>query len=142
MQQLREHLDRQAIASVTQRGLADSPSALNNHIYLAGQEGYQDNSIGYDLDAAAAELEALGWTINGDNQFREKDGRQLKIRDVFYDGASTRAVAQSRRPAGPDRGEPGAIPAAAGICSPSTTSPGNFDITQFSWVGDAFLRPA
>ena len=85
-------LDRQAIAQVTQRGLADTPAALNNHIYLAGQDGYQDNSIAFDPEAAKADLDALGWKMNG--QFREKDGRQLKIRNVFYDGQSTRAVAQ------------------------------------------------
>src|SRR3954453_14694289 len=34
----------QTIADVSQRGLADKPAALNNHIYVAGQKGYQDNS--------------------------------------------------------------------------------------------------
>ncbi|HEX9834437.1 MAG TPA: ABC transporter family substrate-binding protein, partial [Mycobacterium sp.] len=37
-------IDRNTIAAVTQRGLADKPVPLNNHIYVAGQEGYQDNS--------------------------------------------------------------------------------------------------
>ena len=67
---------------------------LNNHIYVAGQEGYQDNSavVAYDPEEAKRELDALGWQLNG--QFREKDGRQLVIRDVFYDAQSTRQVAQ------------------------------------------------
>ena len=30
--------------AITQHGLTDNPVPLNNHIYLAGQEGYQDNS--------------------------------------------------------------------------------------------------
>ena len=34
-------IDRQAIANVSQRGLVDNPTPLNNHIYVAGQEGYQ-----------------------------------------------------------------------------------------------------
>ncbi len=37
-------IDRQAIADVTQRGLVDKPVPLNNHIFVAGQKGYQDNS--------------------------------------------------------------------------------------------------
>ena len=47
-------IDRQAIANVTQRGLVDKPVPLNNHIYVAGQEGYQDNSevVAYDPEKA------------------------------------------------------------------------------------------
>ncbi|MBV8928075.1 MAG: ABC transporter family substrate-binding protein, partial [Mycobacteriaceae bacterium] len=36
-------IDRQTIANVTQRGLADNPTPLNNHVYVAGQQGYQNN---------------------------------------------------------------------------------------------------
>ncbi len=87
-------IDRQAIADVTQRGLVDKPVPLNNHIFVAGQKGYQDNSgvVAYDPEKAKAELDALGWRLNG--QFREKDGRQLVIRDVLYDAQSTRQFAQ------------------------------------------------
>ena len=87
-------IDRQAIANVTQRGLADNPVPLNNHIFVAGQEGYQDNSaaVAYDPEKAKQELDALGWQLNG--QFREKDGRQLVIRDVLFDAQSTRQFAQ------------------------------------------------
>ena len=41
---------------------------------------------------AARELDALGWKLNG--QFREKDGRQLVIRHLFYDAQGGRAFAQ------------------------------------------------
>ena len=87
-------IDRQAIANVTQRGLVDNPAPLNNHIYVAGQDGYQDNSqvVAYDPEKAKQELDALGWKMNG--QFREKDGKQLVIRDVLYDSQSTRQVGQ------------------------------------------------
>ena len=65
---------------MTQRGLVDKPVPLNNHIFVAGQEGYRDNSavVAYDPEKAKQELDALGWRLNG--QFREKDGRQLVIR--------------------------------------------------------------
>ena len=130
-------LDRQAIAQVTQRGLADNPAALNNHIYLAGQEGYQDNSIAFDPEAAKADLDALGWKMNG--QFREKDGRQLKIRNVFYDGQSTRAVAQIAQNQLAQIGvNLELVPAAGGDLFPKYVTIGNFDIAQFAWGGDAF----
>lgn len=130
-------IDRQAIAAVTQRGLTDTPTALNNHIYLAGQEGYQDNSIGFDVEAAKSELDELGWTTNG--QFREKDGKQLKLRIVFYDGQSTRAVAQIAQNQLSQIGvNLELIPAAGGSLFPDYVTPGNFDIALFTWGGDAF----
>lgn len=68
-------IDRKSIAEVAQHGLVADPVPLNNHIFLAGQEGYQDNSPPFDPDAAARELDALGWKLNG--AFREKDGQRL-----------------------------------------------------------------
>ena len=132
-------IDRQTIANVTQRGLADKPVPLNNHVYVAGQQGYQDNSgvVAFDPEAAKKELDALGWKMNG--QFREKDGRQLVIRDVFYDAASTRQVAQIAQSNLAQIGVKLDLQAkgANGFFSQYVTV-GNFDIAQFSWVGDAF----
>ncbi|MBX7433607.1 ABC transporter family substrate-binding protein [Mycobacterium sp. Y57] len=130
-------IDRQAIASITQRGLVDNPVPLNNHIYLAGQEGYQDNSIGYDPEAAARELDELGWKLNG--QFREKDGRKLTVRDVFYDAQSTRSIAQITQNNLAQIGvnlELNAV--GGGQLFTDYVTPGNFDIAQFAWGGDAF----
>lgn len=130
-------IDRQAIASVTQRGLVDNPVPLNNHIYLAGQEGYQDNSIGFDPEAAKRDLDALGWRLNG--QFREKDGRRLTIRDVFYDAQSTRQIAQIAQNNLAQIGVELQLNAVGGgQLFTDFVTPGNFDIAQFSWVGDAF----
>ncbi|WP_395310545.1 ABC transporter family substrate-binding protein [Mycobacterium sp. AMU20-3851] len=130
-------LDRQTIASVSQRGLTDNPTALNNHIFLAGQEGYQNNGIDFDPDAAARELDALGWTLNG--QFRAKDGRQLKLRQVFYDGASTRTVAQIAQNQLAQIGvNLELVPAPGGALFPDYITVGNFDIAQFAFGGDAF----
>ena len=54
-------IDRNTIAAVTQRGLSDNPVPLNNHIFVAGQEGYQDNSgvVAFDPEKAKQELD--GW---------------------------------------------------------------------------------
>ena len=83
-------IDRQTIATVTQHGLSSHPAALNNHIYVEGQQGYEDNSavVAYDPAKAKRDLDALGWKLNG--QFREQDGRQLVIRDLFYDAQTSR----------------------------------------------------
>ncbi|MDP9165082.1 MAG: ABC transporter family substrate-binding protein [Actinomycetota bacterium] len=132
-------IDRQTIANVAQRGLADKPSPLNNHIYVAGQEGYQDNSgvVAFDPEAAKKELDALGWRMNG--QFREKDGKQLVIRDAFYDAASTRQVAQIAQNSLAQVGVNLDLQAKGGNGFFSNyVTVGNFDIAQFSWVADAF----
>jgi peptide/nickel transport system substrate-binding protein len=131
--------DRQAIADVTQRGLVDKPVPLNNHISVAGQKGYQDNSevVAYNQDKARQELDALGWKLNG--QFREKDGKQLVIRDVLYDAQTTRQVALITQNNLAQIGVNLQIDAKPGNgFFTNHIIPGDFDIAQFSWVGDAF----
>lgn len=132
-------IDRQAIADVAQHGLVPHPVPLNNHIFVAGQEGYQDNSepVAYDPEQAERELDALGWRRNG--QFREKDGRQLVIRDVLYDAESTKMVGQVAQNSLAQIGVKLEldVKGGAGFFS-NYIIPGDFDIAQFSWVGDAF----
>jgi peptide/nickel transport system substrate-binding protein len=132
-------IDRNTIASVTMRGLSDNPVPLNNHIYVAGQEGYQDNSavVAFDQEKARAELDALGWRLNG--EFREKDGRQLVIRNVLFDSLATRQYGQIAQN---NLAQIGVkldldIRPAAGFFTDYVTV-GNFDIAQFAWSGDAF----
>ena len=132
-------IDRQAIANVSQRGLVDNPVPLNNHIYVAGQEGYQDNSavVAFDPEKAKQELDALGWRMNG--QFREKDGRQLVIRDVFYDALTTRQIAQVAQNSLAQIGvKLDLVAAPGGSLFTDYITVGNFDIGQFSWLADAF----
>jgi peptide/nickel transport system substrate-binding protein len=132
-------IDRQAIADVTQRGLVDNPVPLNNHIFVAGQKGYQDNSavVAYDPEKAKSELDALGWKLNG--QFREKDGNQLTIRDVLYDSKSTRQIAQLAQNSLAQIGVNLALEAKPGDrFFTDYITVGNFDIAQFAWQGDAF----
>ncbi len=138
-QAIAKGIDRQAIVAVTQRGLVDNPTPLGNHVFVAGQEGYQDNSaaVAYDPDKAKAELDALGWKLNG--QFREKDGKPLVIRDVIYDAQSARQVAQVAQNTLAQIGvklELDVKPANGFFTN--YVNVGDFDITQFSWVGDAF----
>ncbi|MCV7223599.1 ABC transporter family substrate-binding protein [Mycolicibacterium elephantis] len=132
-------IDRNTIAAVTMRGLADNPVPLNNHIFVAGQKGYQDNSgvVAFNPDQARQELDGLGWRLNG--QFREKDGRQLVIRDVLFDSLSTRQygqIAQNNLAQIGVKLELDVRPAAGFFTDFITV--GNFDIAQFAWSGDAF----
>ena len=132
-------IDRQAIANVTQRGLVDKPVPLNNHIFVAGQEGYQDNSgaVAFDPEKAKQELDTLGWRLNG--QFREKDGRQLVIRDVLFDADTTKQVAQIAQNSLAQIGVKLELDTKGGTgFFTNYIIPGDFDVAQFSWVGDAF----
>ncbi|MGV9974283.1 ABC transporter family substrate-binding protein [Nocardia beijingensis] len=132
-------IDRQGIATATQNGLVENPRPLNNHIFLQGQDGYQDNSapVAYDPDQAARELDALGWKLNGD--VREKDGRKLEIRDVMYNDPLWIQIAQIIQQNLARIGvrliidtKPG-----AGYFT-NVIIPGDFDAAQFVFTGDAF----
>jgi peptide/nickel transport system substrate-binding protein len=132
-------IDRGTIAKVVQYGLTSDPVALGNHIYVAGQEGYQDNSsvVPYDPAEAGRELDALGWRLNG--QFREKNGRPLVIRDLFYDAQGSRQFAQIAQHSLAQIGVKLDLVARAGSgFFTNYINVGAFDIAQFGWLGDAF----
>ncbi|WP_433758070.1 ABC transporter family substrate-binding protein [Nocardia sp. CA-135398] len=130
-------IDRQAIVTAIQNGLVENPKPLNNHIFLQGQAGYQDNSLGFDPTAAARELDEAGWRRNGD--MREKDGRKLVIRDVMYNDPTWVQVAQiiQRNLAEIGVGLTIDTRPGAGYFT-DVIQPGDFDAAQFIWVGDAF----
>ncbi len=132
-------IDRQTIAKVVQYGLTSNPVALGNHIYVAGQQGYQDNSsvVPYDPAAASRELDALGWRRGG--QFRERDGRQLVIRDLFYDAQGSKVFAQIAQHSLAQIGVKLELVARSGSgFFTNYVNVGAFDIAQFGWLGDAF----
>jgi peptide/nickel transport system substrate-binding protein len=132
-------IDRQTIAKVVQYGLTSNPVALNNHIYVAGQEGYQDNSsiVPYDPAEASRELDALGWKLNG--QFRERDGHQLVIRHLFYDAQGSRVFAEIAQHSLAQIGVKLELVARSGSgFFTNYINVGAFDIAQFGWLGDAF----
>lgn len=134
-------IDRRTIVKVLQHGLVDQPVPLNNHIYVAGQEGYQDNSGGtpFDPQAARRELDALGWKLPAGRSVRERDGRQLSIRLVFYDAPSSRQIGQIAQKTLTDIGVRLDLVVSSGADLFSQyIIPGNFDIAAFAWQGDAF----
>ncbi|MBF6223799.1 ABC transporter family substrate-binding protein [Nocardia abscessus] len=132
-------IDRQGIATATQNGLVENPKPLNNHIFLQGQDGYQDNSapVAYDPDQAARELDALGWKLNGD--VREKDGRKLEIRDVMYNDPLWIQIAQIIQQNLARIGVKLTIDTKPGAgYFTDVIIPGDFDAAQFIFSGDAF----
>jgi len=134
-----EGIDRQSIATVTQHGLSSHPAALNNHVYVEGQQGYEDNSgvVAYNPDKAKHDLDALGWKLNG--QFRERDGHQLVIRDLFYDAQTSRQFGLIAQHSLAQIGVKLELTAKAGSgFFTNYINVGAFDLAQFGWMGDAF----
>lgn len=132
-------IDRQAIATATQNGVVTDPKPLNNHLFLVGQKGYQDNaeSVSYDPAAAARMLDELGWKLNGD--VREKDGRKLEIRDVMYQADTWTQIAQIAQQNLAEIGVKLIIETYPGNGLFTTViDPGNFDIAQFVWSKSIF----
>lgn len=132
-------IDRQAIVDVVQHGLTGRPVPLDNHVFVVGQVGYQDNSApgAFDPEQARRDLDALGWKLNG--AVREKDGRQLVIRDVFYDSPTARQIALIAQQNLAQIGVKLVLDVKPGTGFFSQyVSPGDFDIVQFGWVGNAF----
>jgi glutathione transport system substrate-binding protein len=132
-------IDRQAIVNVVQHGLTDHPAPLNNHIYVVGQKGYQNNSapVAYNPDEARRDLDALGWKLNG--SVRQKDGKQLVVRDVLYDSPAARQIALVAQQNLAQIGVKLVLDVKAGTgFFNQYVSVGDFDMVQFGWVGDAF----
>ncbi|ORA15735.1 hypothetical protein BST12_21540 [Mycobacterium angelicum] len=132
-------IDRRTIAKVALYGLASDPKPLSNHIFVAGQEGYQDNGnvLPYDPEQAERDLDALGWKLNG--RFREKDGHQLVVRLLFYDSQGSKQFAQIAQHSLADVGVKLELQSRSGSGFFSNyVNVGAFDIALFGWSGDAF----
>lgn len=132
-------IDRQAIVDVVEHGLTTHPVPLNNHVYVAGQVGYQNNSApgNYDPDKARKDLDAMGWKLHG--AVREKDGKQLVVRDVLFDAASNRQIAMVAQNSLAQIGVKLVLDLKAGNGFFSQyIGVGDFDIAQFGWEGNAF----
>lgn len=76
-------LDRASIAASDLAGIDWDAAPLNNHIFLASQEGYVDTAeltgLSYDSAKAKALLEEAGW-VPGADGIREKAGEKLIVR--------------------------------------------------------------
>ncbi len=130
-------INRQVITQSQIGPIIPNATPLGNHIYVQGQTGYEDHSqvIAYNPDQARKDLDALGWTLQGN--VRVKDGRQLVIRDVIptrtaVSDAESRLVQQQL-------GEIGVQVNIEAVPSdnffPQHVDTGDFDLTHFSLLG-------
>ncbi|GAA2666340.1 ABC transporter family substrate-binding protein [Actinoplanes palleronii] len=140
-QAIAEAIDRTAIAKALLGPLGITPTALNNHIFMSNQAGYQDNTgdVGkYDLEKAKAGLDAAGWKLNGD--VRQKDGKNLEINFVIPTGAKASQqesqLVQNMLALAGVKVKINSVP--IDDFFDKYVTPGNFDMTVFAWIGTQF----
>lgn len=133
-------INREAIAKAMLGPLPVVPTALNNHIFMQNQKGYQDNSgvVAYNPEKAKQMLDAAGWKVEGGK--RMKDGKPLSISMVI-----PAAVAVSRSESELIQNMLAQVNVELKIDTvPSSDffdkyiTPGQFNFTVFSWMGTAF----
>ena len=134
-------INRDAIAKAMLGPLGIDAKALNNHIFMANQDGYKDNSgdVGkYNLEKAKQMLDEAGWKVSGST--RQKDGKPLSINFVIPSG-----VAASKQESELIQN----MLAQANVTVKINTvpvddffdkyiTPGQFDFTVFSWIGTPY----
>jgi peptide/nickel transport system substrate-binding protein len=134
-------IDRAAIARALLGPLEFPPTVLNNHIFMANQNGYQDNSgeTGqYNQAKAGQLLDEAGWRLDG--KVRKKDGRALELKFVI-----PTAVATSKQEGELIQNMLAQVGVTMNITAvPSDdffdkyVRPGQFDLTVFSWLGTPY----
>ncbi|MGQ0776492.1 MAG: ABC transporter family substrate-binding protein [Pseudonocardiales bacterium] len=138
---IQKGINREAIAQAQIGRIVPDAKPLGNHIFVQGQQGYQDNSgpVSYDPAEASRMLDELGWTREGQNT-RRKDGQELVIRDVIP--TQTPVSEQEAKQVQQFLGEIGVkvdiTPVPLGDFFEKYTHVGDFDITHFSWIGVPF----
>jgi peptide/nickel transport system substrate-binding protein len=135
-------INRNAINKADLTGLPWPARTMDNHFLVNTQAGYKSNSgtVGqYNPEKAKQMLDAAGWK-QGSGGFRTKGGKTLELRFVIpvgipaskQEGELTQAMLK-------DVGVKVTVQAV-----PSEdffdkyVTPGNFDITPFSWLGTPF----
>jgi peptide/nickel transport system substrate-binding protein len=134
-------INRSTIAKAMLGPLGVPAVPLGNHIFMANQKGYQDNSgeVGtYDPTRAAALFDAAGWRLTGTQ--RMKAGTPLTLRVVIPS-----QVATSKQESELMQAMLGAVGVKLDIQTvPSADffdkyiTPGDYDLTVFSWLGTVF----
>jgi peptide/nickel transport system substrate-binding protein len=133
-------INRQQIADALLKPLGTSEAkTLGNHIFMTNQRGYVDNSgvVAFNPDEAKSELDAAGWTQDGD--FRSKDGKELTLNLLIPSGVATAtsesALIQQQLKA---IGVNVKITSLGDDFFDAGVLPGKFDLTIFTWVGTPF----
>ncbi|HEU4619063.1 MAG TPA: ABC transporter family substrate-binding protein [Gammaproteobacteria bacterium] len=134
-------IDRAAIARALLGPLGIEARPLDNHVFMANQEGYRDNAgeVGtYDPTKAAQLLDEAGWKLEGG--VRKKDGMRLEISLVIPAG-----ILASRQESELIQNMLGQVGVSLKIDTVPNDdffdryiTPGQFDLTVFSWMGTPY----
>jgi peptide/nickel transport system substrate-binding protein len=134
-------ISRQAIARAMLAPLGIRATPLGNHIFMANQAGYRDNSgeVGaYNPERAKQLLDEAGWTMDGG--VRKKGGRPLEVIAVIPSGVATSK--QETELMQNMLAQIGVRLVISVVPSPDFFSnyvtPGQFDFTVFSWMGTPY----
>lgn len=134
-------INRETIAQALLGPLGQKPQALNNRIFMTNHGSYKDTAgdIGkYNLEKAKQLLDEAGWKVAGTG--RAKDGVQLAIDFVIPANVAaskaesdliTEMLKQINVPV-----KVRAVP--VGDLFDTYVTPGQYDMTVFSWIGTAF----
>lgn len=131
-------IDRTQIASAANTPVGVPATTQGNFIFMAGQDGYQDDALPLDASAAEGFMKDAGYTKDGDSW--TKDGAALKL--TITVPADTATNSQRSQEIQADL-------AAFGIPVDLTTVPaaqyfsdyiipGNYEMASFAWQGTAF----
>ena len=134
-------IDRGVIAQALLGPLGIDPEPLGNHIFMANQAGYQDNSgeVGtYNPEGARALLDEAGWVLDGD--VRSRDGQALEIGFTIPGGiATSQQIAElAQNMLGQVGGDVRIQVVPVADFFDQYIIPGQYDLTIFSWIGDPF----
>lgn len=137
---IQKGINREVIAKAMIGQLIPDAKPLNNHIFVEGLKGYQDNAqiVAYNPEEAKKMLDDLGWKLEGD--VRKKDGKELVIRDVIPTQVATSA--QEAKQVQQQLAEIGVKVEIVTVPSDDFfekhVNVGDFDITHFSWIGTPY----
>ncbi len=134
-------IDRKAIIARTIGTFVNGAQPLNNHIYVPGQPGYQDNVTATkqgsgDISAAKDMLTKAGYTGVG-SALKTKDGKPVAIRCTYSEGNTNRQteceVVQNTLQ------QLGIKVTLKTTSDLSELGNGNYDMIVFAWVGAPFV---
>jgi peptide/nickel transport system substrate-binding protein len=138
-----EATDRTQIAQLDLKNLGTwEPKTLDNHFFVNNQEGYQDNASSvakFDPAQAKKDLDAAGWVVGSDG-IRAKDGVKLSIKWVEPQGVKNTSneaamLTTMYKAIGVELKE---TPVSSDDYFDKYITPGNFDMTAYSYIGTPF----
>ncbi|MCL9664860.1 ABC transporter family substrate-binding protein [Curtobacterium albidum] len=138
---LQHAINRESLASVIGGTLPYKLPVLNNHVFLATDNGYKDNSSPngtFDVEKAKKLLDDDGWKTDG--AYRKKDGKTLAISITIPSGAtSSQKIAEVIQAQLKDVGVKLSIKSVSSDdFFPQYVTPGNYDMTLFLWGGTGY----